>query len=146
MLRAVVADAFDALGATPAAVALDNEVEEGFALIADEDHLFRILMNLARNAVDALAGASEDQPGRVRVSARRTRDRIEIEVSDNGPGVSAAARERLFGAFTGSTRAGGVGLGLAIAADLVRAHGGEIELATAGEGATFRLVLPDRPV
>ena len=146
MLRAVVADAFDALGAPPAAVALDNEVEEGFALVADEDHLFRILMNLARNAVDALAGASEDQPGRVRVSARRTRDRIEIEVSDNGPGVSAAARERLFGAFTGSTRAGGVGLGLAIAADLVRAHGGEIELATAGEGATFRLVLPDRPV
>ena len=149
MLRAVVADVFDALGATPAAVTLDNAVAEGFALAADEDHLFRILMNLARNAVDALAGASDERPGRVRIGARRLEGRIEIEISDNGPGVPAAARAKLFGAFSGSTRVGGVGLGLAIAADLARAHGGGLELAAEegeGEGATFRLVLPDRLV
>ena len=68
-----------------------------------------------------------------------------LEVSDNGPGFTPRARQKLFEAFQGSTRAGGSGLGLAIAADLVRAHGGTIMLApqiAGAGGATFRIVLP----
>ena len=69
-----------------------------------------------------------------------------IEVSDTGPGVSENTRSHLFQAFQGSTRAGGVGLGLAIAAELVRAHGGEINLVPGTIGATFSIKIPDRAV
>ena len=71
---------------------------------------------------------------------------VVIEVSDTGPGISDAARAHLFEAFQGSTRTGGAGLGLAIAAELVRAHGGEIRLVEGTIGATFRLTIPDRAV
>ena len=69
-----------------------------------------------------------------------------IEVSDTGPGISDRARAHLFEAFQGSTRAGGAGLGLAIAAELVRAHGGEMRLVDGTIGATFRISIPDRAV
>ena len=61
-----------------------------------------------------------------------------IEVSDTGPGLSEKARAHLFEAFQGSTRTGSVGLGLAIVAELVRAHGGEVRLVEGTIGATFR--------
>jgi signal transduction histidine kinase len=55
-------------------------------------------------------------------------------------------RANLFRAFQGTARPGGTGLGLAIASELVRAHGGSIALMdTAGPGATFEVVIPDRP-
>jgi signal transduction histidine kinase len=69
-----------------------------------------------------------------------------IEVADTGPGLPDKAREHLFEAFQGSTRTGGAGLGLAIAAELVRAHGGEINLVDGGSGTTFRITIPDRAV
>jgi signal transduction histidine kinase len=58
--------------------------------------------------------------------------------------LSEKARAHLFEAFQGSTRTGGAGLGLAIAAEIVRAHGGEITLLDGTIGATFRIILPDR--
>ena len=60
--------------------------------------------------------------------------------------ASAGVRAHLFEAFQGSTRTGSAGLGLAIAAELVRAHGGEIRLVEGTIGATFRLTIPDRAV
>jgi signal transduction histidine kinase len=71
---------------------------------------------------------------------------VVIEISDTGPGVSDKARDHMFQAFQGSTRAGGVGLGLAIAAELVRAHGGEIRLVPGTIGATFSITIPDRAI
>jgi signal transduction histidine kinase len=56
------------------------------------------------------------------------------------------ARTHLFEAFQGAARRGGTGLGLVIAAELIRAHGGEIRLIEGTIGASFRLVIPDRPV
>ncbi len=68
-----------------------------------------------------------------------------IEVADTGPGVPASARARLFTAFS-SSRSGGSGLGLVIAADLVRGHGGAITLVSGADeensGAKFRVTLP----
>ncbi len=105
---------------------------------ADRDQLFRILLNLLRNAVEAMPGGGE-----VRVDAVRHDDRVVIEVADNGPGLGAVAREHLFEPFRGGARAGGTGLGLAIAQELVRAHGGDIALVRTGPlGTTFRLDLP----
>jgi signal transduction histidine kinase len=130
-------------------VALVNDAPGDLLIVADRDQMMRVLMNLMRNALDALSAAGA-QPGKapqVRVAARREDARIVIEVSDTGPGVPARAREKLFQPFLGSARQGGTGLGLAIAAELVAGHGGEIRLADAeGDGgATFRIELPERP-
>ncbi|MGL5115536.1 MAG: sensor histidine kinase, partial [Beijerinckiaceae bacterium] len=66
----------------------------------------------------------------------------EIDISDTGPGLPLAIRERLFDAFHGSSRPGGTGLGLAIAAELARAQGGELTLLSSVTGAAFRIILP----
>ena len=125
-----------------------SAVERGLLVDADPDQLFRILVNLVRNAVQALENRAATDPGRdqVRITGRREGAVAVIEVSDTGPGVSEAARAHLFEAFQSSTRTGGSGLGLAIAAELVRAHGGEIRLVDGTIGATFRLTIPDRAV
>jgi signal transduction histidine kinase len=123
-------------------------VERGLMVDADPDQLFRILLNLARNAVQALEGRDAKDPGRdqVRVTGRREGAVVVIEVSDTGPGLPERARAHLFEAFQGSTRTGSVGLGLAIVAELVRAHDGEVRLVDGTIGATFRVTIPDRAV
>jgi signal transduction histidine kinase len=133
-------------GATP--VRWIGAVERGLMVDADPEQLFRILLNLARNAVQALDGREDKDPGRdqVRITGRREGAVVVIEVSDTGPGLPEKARAHLFEAFQGSTRTGSAGLGLAIAAELVRAHGGEIRLVEGTIGATFRLTIPDRAV
>jgi len=123
-------------------------VERGLMMDADPDQLFRVLLNLARNAVQALETRAPNEPGRdqIRITGRREGAVVVIEVSDTGPGLSERARAHLFEAFQGSTHPGGAGLGLAIAAELVRAHGGDIHLVEGTIGATFRIAIPDRPV
>src|SRR5499426_697761 len=102
--------------------------ERGLTVEADHDQLFRVLVNLARNAMQALEtrGARDPARDQIRITGRREGSVAVIEVSDTGPGVPEKAQAHLFQAFQGSARSGGTGLGLAIAAELVRAHGGEI--------------------
>jgi signal transduction histidine kinase len=135
-------------GAGATQVGWISSVERGLAVDADPDQLFRMLLNLARNAVQALESRETRDPGRdqVRITGRREGAVAVIEVSDTGPGLTARAREHLFEAFSGSTKTGSVGLGLAIVAELVRAHGGEVRLVEGTIGATFRLTIPDRAV
>jgi signal transduction histidine kinase len=125
-----------------------SAVERGLVVEADYEQLFRILLNLARNAMQALESRAARDPGRdqIRITGRREGAVVVIEVSDTGPGFSEKAQAHLFEAFQGSTRPGGTGLGLAIAAELVRAHGGEIRLVEGTIGATLRLTIPDRAV
>jgi hypothetical protein len=123
-------------------------MERGLTVDADHDQLFRVLVNIARNAVQALEAGGARDPARdqIRITGRREGSVTVIEVSDTGSGLSDRARAHLFEAFQGSTRAGGAGLGLAIAAELVRAHGGEMRLVDGTIGATFRVSIPDRAV
>jgi signal transduction histidine kinase len=123
-------------------------VERGLTVEADHDQLFRVLVNIARNSMQALEtrGARDPARDQIRITGRREGAVAVIEVSDTGPGVSDKARAHLFEAFQGSTRAGGTGLGLAIAVELVRAHGGEIRLVDGTIGATFRITIPDGAV
>jgi signal transduction histidine kinase len=123
-------------------------VERGLMVEADHDQLFRVLVNVARNAVQALEARGARDPARdqIRITGRREGSVAVLEVSDTGPGVPEKARADLFKAFHGSTHAGGAGLGLAIAAELVRAHGGEIKLVRGTIGATFRITIPDSAV
>jgi signal transduction histidine kinase len=123
-------------------------VERGLTVEADHDQLFRVLVNITRNATQALEARGTRDPARdqIRITGRREGSVVIIEVSDTGPGVAEKARAHLFQAFQGSARAGGTGLGLAIAAELVRAHSGEIRLVPGTIGATFSITIPDRAV
>jgi signal transduction histidine kinase len=149
VIEPLVEEVRETLGIEPgASLRWISAVERDLVADADPDQLFRILLNLVRNAVQALESRDSRDPGRdqVRITGRREGAVVVIEVSDTGPGVSARAREHLFEAFQSSTRTGGSGLGLAIAAELVRAHGGDIRLVEGTIGATFSLTIPDRAV
>ncbi|HET6157869.1 MAG TPA: HAMP domain-containing sensor histidine kinase [Dongiaceae bacterium] len=118
--------------------ALQAEFAEDFALTADRGQLYRVIHNLAENALQM--GAHN-----VAVRARRAEGRVEIEVADDGPGLPPKALQSLFVPFKGSARSGGTGLGLAIARELMRVQGGDLKLANNdAKGATFVLELPDR--
>jgi signal transduction histidine kinase len=117
---------------------LRADFAQDFALTADRGQLYRVIHNLAENALQM--GAQN-----VAVRARRAEGRIEIEVADDGPGLQPKAVQSLFVPFKGSTRSGGTGLGLAIARELMRVQGGDLKLAANdAKGATFVLELPDR--
>jgi signal transduction histidine kinase len=122
-------------------VALTSDIDPALEIDADPEQLFRILLNLSRNAVEALTARGR---GRIVISAVRRGGVTALEISDDGPGIPESVRERLFQPFAGTSRPGGSGLGLAIARDLARAHGGDIELLSTGEGGTvFRVTIPD---
>ena len=118
-----------------------DEVPPGLTLRADPEQLFRVLSNLVRNARQAIAATG----GSGSITVRATEDDASwtITVADTGPGLPEKARENLFRAFQGGARKGGSGLGLAISAELVRGHGGRLELQGSGEeGTVFLIVLP----
>lgn len=123
-------------------------VERGLTADADREQLFRALVNIGRNSVQALEAHGSRDPARdqIRIVGRREGTGVVLQISDTGPGIAAMAREHLFEAFQGSTRSGGTGLGLAIAAEIVHAHGGEIKLVEGTIGATFHIMIPDRAV
>ncbi|WP_439543193.1 sensor histidine kinase [Hyphomicrobium sp.] len=123
------------------------DVDDQLLIDADHEHLFRVLSNLTRNAVQAIESKSDhDKSDEIRVKAWRDGRRVFIEISDTGPGVPERARETLFRPFQGTTRKDGSGLGLAIASELVGVHGGKLELVDTGLGAAFRFDIPDRAV
>jgi signal transduction histidine kinase len=102
----------------------------------DRRQLLRVFTNLGRNAIEAGATC-------VTVTAQPHQGRVLVEVADDGPGLPERAKEKLFQPFAGSARNGGTGLGLVIVHDVIKAHGGEIELAASGpEGTVFRFTLP----
>jgi signal transduction histidine kinase len=149
MVTELVDDVRDTLGLQPdSPICWIMSVERGLIVDADRDQLLRVLINLARNAMQALESRAPNDPLRdqIRITGRREGAVVVIEVADTGPGFSEQARAHLFEAFQGSTRAGGAGLGLVIADELVRAHGGEIKLVAGTIGATFHVMIPDRPI
>jgi signal transduction histidine kinase len=123
-------------------------VERGLVADADPDQLLRVLINLVRNSVQALSARAPNDPSRdqIRIIARREGAVVILQVSDTGPGLAERAKAHLFEAFQGAARRGGTGLGLVIAEELIRAHGGDIRLLEGTIGASFRIVIPDRPV
>tara|TARA_R110002049_G_scaffold23781_3_gene84422 strand:+ start:22310 stop:23695 length:1386 start_codon:yes stop_codon:yes gene_type:complete len=108
---------------------------------ADPEQMYRVLANLLRNARQAIAATGA--PGEVGLRAVDSPHAWQITISDTGPGLPPKARAHLFTAFQGGARKGGSGLGLVIAAELVRGHGGSLALQYSGpEGTAFDIILP----
>jgi signal transduction histidine kinase len=126
-------------------VVKDFEVPTAAAVSLDVDKLRRVVSNLAANARDAMGGR-----GRLHFSARVDGDeaRLVLVLADEGPGVAAEVRDRLFEPFATFGKKRGTGLGLALARRFVEDHGGTLELLpaeAAAPGARFRIALPLRP-
>jgi signal transduction histidine kinase len=123
-------------------VKVRQKLAEGLPMIrGNANQLQQVLINLMINAQDALEG----RPGTVTVtSARLGADRIELRVTDTGPGIPTEIQPRLFEPFfTTKPRGRGTGLGLAVTYGIVKDHRGEIRVESEpGHGATFIITLP----
>jgi signal transduction histidine kinase len=108
----------------------------------------RVLLNLFNNAFYAVnekkKQAGESYEPKVVISTKKRKDRIEIVVKDNGLGIPAKVADKIFQPFFTTKPTGqGTGLGLSISYDIVKAHGGELEVKTKeGEGSEFIIGLP----
>ena len=120
-----------------------NEIPESLAGRADPDRLEQVVVNLVENAVKY--GRAK---GRVIVRGRAVNGHVELCVADDGPGIPAEARERVFERFyridkARSRDAGGTGLGLAIVKHIIQSHGGKVWVESEpGQGAQFYFTLP----
>ena len=104
---------------------------------ADRDQLTQVLVNLVKNAEEAMPGG-----GLVTVRVTQKASEAWLEVEDTGPGIQLKDRLHIFEPYF-TTKAGGTGLGLAIAARICQEHGGGLEVDGApGRGAIFRMRLP----
>jgi len=129
-------------------VVLFNNVPDDIHVDADREQMNRVLTNLLRNAIQAVESQQDEDTaaaeGQVTIRSWREGSVVMIEIRDNGPGIPERVRPRLFEAFQSAAKSGGVGLGLAICSELVRAHGGEIRLHSSGpDGTAFHVAVPD---
>lgn len=109
----------------------------GLSVKAERNRLEQVVLNLLQNAIEALDGIPDP---RISLGVRIEDDHVILNVADNGPGVAADVRERLFTPFTTSKR-DGMGLGLVISRDIVAAFGGELSLEPSPQGARFAIRL-----
>jgi nitrogen fixation/metabolism regulation signal transduction histidine kinase len=114
-----------------------TDLQPGVATRVDRDQLTQVLLNLIKNAEEAV----KDR-GAIQLRVRAINQSAILEVQDSGPGVRPEDRERIFEPYF-TTKAAGTGLGLAIARRICQEHGGRLEVDRASEGgAVFRVVLP----
>jgi PAS domain S-box-containing protein len=124
------------------------------AIQADPEHLYRALGNLVVNALDAMgtggrltlrAGWSEAGESSLAPRRRGFERRVKVEIQDTGTGIPSSEADKVFIPFF-TTKAGGTGLGLALAHKIIEDHGGSISFqSTPGVGTTFRVLLPLTP-
>ncbi|HZO86383.1 MAG TPA: ATP-binding protein, partial [Verrucomicrobiae bacterium] len=126
-------------------VTVENLVPAALSAQADADRLHQVLVNLVENAIKY-----GRQSGRVIIGAKSTGDKkVQVWVQDDGPGIPAEAKDRVFERFYRVDRArsretGGTGLGLAIVKHIVQAHSGEVWVKSdVGTGSTFFFTLPE---
>lgn len=125
--------------ATLALVGTDGTIDFSLRLGAGARHAWidrvqiqQVLLNLMRNAIEAMAHAP---PRRLLISTTRAGDRVEVRVADSGPGISDAVRAGLFQPFV-TSKAEGIGIGLSICRDIIEAHGGELLVASSSAAGT----------
>jgi len=110
-------------------------------VLAQEIQIEQVIINLARNAIEAMAEIPDEQR-HLTLRTRRMDTQVEIQVRDTGPGLGSDVAERIFEPFV-TTKAQGMGLGLSISSGIVAAHGGQLVVdSVPGGGATFSFKLP----
>ena len=138
-LHDVVEDVAFALDMDKSGLIFENNVDQADKILADSDQLFRVLLNLCRNAMQA-----QPDGGLLRLTLNLDdAGDAHINVIDGGPGITAEVQTNLFKPFLATTRSDGTGLGLSIAREIVEAHGGRLSLAeTSDKGSVFMICLP----
>jgi signal transduction histidine kinase len=107
----------------------------------DPRKLERALYNLLLNACEAAPGGA----GRVQVTIDQSATSVDIAVSDNGPGIAEAIRDKLFHPFVSYGKENGTGLGLTVVQKIVQDHGGKVAMERSADARTvFRITLPGR--
>jgi len=146
LLHDVANEVAESLGLEGASsIKWENEIPRELQVNADPEQIFRVVMNLCRNSVQAMQEADGDAGGKLTVSSQHQENSVFIRVTDTGPGIPEHVREKIFNAFEGSTKSGGTGLGMAIAVELIHAHGGTIKIEeTSPSGTTFLIELVDQ--
>ncbi|HEY0212350.1 MAG TPA: HAMP domain-containing sensor histidine kinase [Paenirhodobacter sp.] len=130
------------LAADAAQIDFVTDVAPNIVIRADREQMYRVLSNLVRNARQAIEATGA--PGTIEIGAGEEPEGWWIRVQDTGPGLPERAKENLFRPFSGGVKKGGTGLGLAISAELVRGHGGRLDLVKSDEqGTEFKLHLPE---
>ncbi|NUQ00966.1 MAG: GAF domain-containing sensor histidine kinase, partial [Armatimonadetes bacterium] len=110
--------------------------------VGDRDRVKQVLINLLRNAVEALREVTNREP-RIEVSGEAAGEMVRIKVSDNGVGIPAERIERIWEPFYTTKGVAGTGIGLDTVRQIVRAQGGEVEVTSEpGVGTTFTILLP----
>ncbi len=147
-LHTLVEEVAEVLGIEDSdAIQFKNNVHPSIVVSADPDQLFRVILNLCRNSVQAMRDAGANTTGSIvnslSVSAALANKSCSITVADTGPGIAEAQKQQLFKAFQSHSGLGGTGLGLAIASELVQAHEGTLQLDDCHQGASFTICLPD---
>lgn len=140
-LNDVVRDVLAVLKAgTPKSVTVEARLAEDLPrILGNAGQLHQVALNLVKNAVEALAGRDG---ARVVVESRAQGRDVLLEVTDNGPGIAEDVLERLFQPFQ-TTKDTGTGLGLSISREIIRAHGGDIHVASIpGARTSFTVSLP----
>jgi two-component system sensor kinase FixL len=139
-VRELFGDAIALLGMGNADVAISTQLEEGLPLIfADKIQIEQVLINLMRNAVEAMVHSRSRS---ITLSAKRAGDSVLIGVSDTGPGIPGEMSRKLFQSIH-TRKSSGMGVGLAICQTLINANGGKIWAENNPEdGASFYFTLP----
>lgn len=138
--NAALRGALAQLGAVAAGVRIEHALAPAAPLVCDSAGLERVALALLKNACGAMRGRS----GAVRLSSAGAAREWQFSVSDDGAGIDEATQARMFDPFfTTADVGGGMGLGLTLAADIVRFHRGRIDVRSApGEGSTFTVRIP----
>ena len=137
----IEAEGLTATGPVTGPVSVLVDMPADLLAVVDSEQMHRVLSNLLRNARQAIEATSRD--GTIEISGGADDSGVWLRIGDTGPGLPAKARENLFAAFQGGVRKGGTGLGLAIAHELLRGHGGAIDLLRSdSDGTEFLISLP----
>lgn len=132
-----------ALKAKQANTEVSVEVDDLPLVLCDAREIYRVILNLLTNAIEACLEAGRD-PGHVTLNAWMDEEGCHISCKDDGAGIPDEIQKRLSEAFVSTKGSGGTGLGLACCYKIAREHGGDIAVqSTVGEGTTFTLFIPN---
>jgi PAS domain S-box-containing protein len=125
---------------SPERIQIINNIQKETWIWVNPDKMMRVFINLIKNAIDAIP-----DKGILEIKSKKTRNRVEIAFADTGSGISDETLKKIFTPLF-TTKAQGMGFGLAICKRIVEAHGGTITVKTAlNKGTTFTISLPIQP-